>query len=75
VSDSICHTVWAHGKTESNQVYVFVENVLAIRLTKPGDVSDSWTYRAIPTKRAAKTTGSATCHHLQKTISIRYVVR
>jgi len=70
-SDNICPIVSPLGSAHSKPVNVFLAKRAAILLTKPGRVSDSWTTIFLRRSAAAKTTGSATYHHLQKTMVIR----
>jgi len=71
-SEIICPIVSPPGKAQSNQVNTFLEQRLAILLTRPGWVSDSWTTIFLRSIHAAITTGNATYPHLQKTTSTRW---
>lgn len=71
-SDMICPTVLDLGKTSSKPVNTLSAKRLAILLTNPGWVSDSWTMIFLWTNAAANTTGKATYPHLQNTTSTRY---
>jgi hypothetical protein len=68
-SERICPTTIAHGKTLSNPQNDCLENLFQILFTNHGLTSDSWTKIGLRRNFAAKTTGKATYHHLQKTTS------
>lgn len=68
-SERICPTTMAHGKTQSNPQNDCLENLFQILFTNHGFTSDSWTKIGLRRNFAAKTTGKATYHHLQKTTS------
>ena len=68
-SDKICPTTMAQLKTQSNPQNDCLENLFQILFTNHGFTSDSWTKIGLRRNFAAKTTGKATYHHLQKTTS------